>query len=68
MKRYKNVGTSIVLDDKAPGQEFEAELDAGTEGFLISIGALEVLERKQQPQQQPSQQQQRHDRREGGKK
>jgi len=60
MKRYKNVGTSIVLDDKVPGQEFEAELDAATEGFLISIGALEVIRKEQSKPEQGK--------REGGKK
>jgi len=59
-KRYKNVGTSVILDGKFPGQEFSADLDPADEGFLISIGALEVLS-KPQSKDEPK-------KREGGKR
>jgi hypothetical protein len=42
MKRYKVTGEQPVLDDRKPGDVFEATLDPGVENFLLTIGAIKI--------------------------
>lgn len=43
MKRYKNVGTTPVLDRRMPGDTFDADLPDDLEAFLLRIGALKII-------------------------
>lgn len=45
-KLYKNVGAEPILDDRQPGETFEANLPEDQEAYLKQIGALRVVSRK----------------------
>lgn len=42
-KRYEVTGTQPVLDNRMPGEKFNADIDPGQEQFLIGIGALRII-------------------------
>lgn len=44
VKRYKVTGEQPVLDDRQPGEVFEANVPEDQAQFLISIGALKLLD------------------------
>lgn len=43
VKRYKVTGTQPVLDDKQPGETFDAVIPESEEAFLLQIGAIRVV-------------------------
>lgn len=43
MKRYKVVGEQPVLDNRMPGDTFDATLPEDQEAFLLQIGAIKVV-------------------------
>lgn len=43
MKRYEVTGTQPVLDNRMPGEKFNADIDPGQEQFLLGIGAIKII-------------------------